>query len=182
MTPGAQGGQGVGRWQRAWDAIDERLALSRLAYPVPTHANGIGYILGGITFFGFLILAATGIWLAQFYHPTPTTARESVVYIINVAPLGDLVRGIHFWVANLVSHSATPHGSRPARRANTRGRRRSPAGPHSPLILVLSRSAPEDGRQSQTGALDSTDNSWRRDGTVRAGPMALRWITPKLGY
>ena len=40
------------RWRRAWDSIDERLGLSGLAYPVPAHANGIGFILGGITFFG----------------------------------------------------------------------------------------------------------------------------------
>ena len=104
--------QGGGRWRRAWDAIDERLGLSGLAYPVPAHANGIGYILGGITFFGFLILAATGIWLAQFYHPTPGTARQSVVYIMNVAPLGDLVRGIHFWVANLVMATVLLHMGR----------------------------------------------------------------------
>jgi len=101
-----------GRWRRAWEAIDERLGLSGLAYPVPAHANGIGYILGGITFFGFLILAATGIWLAQFYHPTPSTARESVVYIMNVAPLGDLVRGVHFWVANIVMATVLLHMGR----------------------------------------------------------------------
>ena len=98
-----------GSWQRAWKAIDERLGLSALAYPVPAHANRIGYILGGITFFGFLILAATGIWLAQFYHATPATARESVVYIMNVAPLGDLVRGIHFWVSNIVMATVLLH-------------------------------------------------------------------------
>jgi ubiquinol-cytochrome c reductase cytochrome b subunit len=91
MTAGAGAIQGGGRWRRVWEAIDERLGLSGLAYPVPAHANGIGYILGGITFFGFLILAATGVWLAQFYHATPATARESVVYIMNVAPAGDLV-------------------------------------------------------------------------------------------
>ncbi len=101
-----------GRWRRAWEAIDERLGLSGLAYPVPAHANGIGYILGGITFFGFLILAATGVWLAQYYHPTPATARESVVYIMNVAPLGDLVRGIHFWVANIVMATVLLHMGR----------------------------------------------------------------------
>ena len=56
MAAGATTIQG-GRWRRAWQAIDERLGLSGLAYPVPAHANGIGYILGGITFFGFLILA-----------------------------------------------------------------------------------------------------------------------------
>jgi len=97
------------RWGRAWDAIDERLGLSGLAYPVPAHANGIGYILGGITFFGFLILAATGIWLAQFYHPTPEAARESVVYIMNIAPAGDIVRGIHFWTANIVMATILLH-------------------------------------------------------------------------
>ncbi len=101
-----------GRWRRAWEALDERLGLSGLAYPVPAHANRIGYILGGISFFGFLILGATGIWLAQFYHPTPATARESVVYIMNVAPFGDIVRGIHFWVANIVMATVLLHMGR----------------------------------------------------------------------
>src|SRR6266511_3995913 len=98
-----------GRWGRAWEAIDERLGLSGLAYPVPAHANRIGYILGGITFFGFLILVVTGIWLAQFYHPTPEAARESVVYIMNVAPAGDIVRGIHYWTANIVMATVLLH-------------------------------------------------------------------------
>jgi ubiquinol-cytochrome c reductase cytochrome b subunit len=97
------------RWSRAWAAIDERLGLSGLAYPVPAHANGIGYILGGTTFFGFLILGATGIWLAQFYHPTPEAARESVVYTMNIAPAGDIVRGVHFWTANIVMATVLLH-------------------------------------------------------------------------
>src|SRR3990172_7270912 len=101
MTAGAAAAQG-GRWRRAWQVIDERLGLRGLAYPVPAHANGIGYILGGITFFGFLILAGTGVLLAQFYDPTPAGARESIAYIMNTAAFGDVVRGIHFWVANLV--------------------------------------------------------------------------------
>lgn len=100
------------RWRRAWEVIDERLGLSGLAYPVPAHANGLGYILGGITFFGFLILAATGVWLAQFYHPTPAGARESIAYIMNTAPFGDVVRGIHFWVANLVMATVLLHMGR----------------------------------------------------------------------
>ena len=97
------------RWARAWGAIDERVGLSGLAYPVPAHANRIGYILGGITFFGFLILATTGIWLAQFYHPPPGAARESVVYIMNVAPAGDIVRGIHYWTSNIVMATVLLH-------------------------------------------------------------------------
>lgn len=97
------------RLAHIWAAIDERLGLSGLAYPVPKHANGIGYILGGITFFGFLILTVTGVWLAQFYHPTPEAARESVVYIMNVAPAGDVVRGIHFWTSNIVMATILLH-------------------------------------------------------------------------
>ena len=100
------------RWWRAWEVIDERLGLSGLAYPVPAHANGIGYILGGISFFGFLILAATGVWLAQFYSPSPGAARQSIAYIMDTAPLGDVVRGIHFWVANLVMATVLLHMGR----------------------------------------------------------------------
>src|SRR3989304_2020747 len=99
-------------WHRAWEALDERLGLSGLAYPVPAHANGIGYILGGITFFGFLILAGTGVLLAQFYDPTPAGARESIAYIMNTAAFGDVVRGIHFWVANLVMATVLLHMGR----------------------------------------------------------------------
>ncbi|MFZ5853257.1 MAG: cytochrome b [Chloroflexota bacterium] len=101
-----------GFWRRTWAVIDERLGLSGLAYPVPAHANGIGYILGGISFFGFLILAATGVWLAQFYHPDPGGARESIAYVMNVAPFGDVVRGVHFWVANLVMATVLLHMGR----------------------------------------------------------------------
>lgn len=108
MAAGATMSRGA-RWRRVWEAIDERLGLSGLAYPVPPHANRIGYILGGISFFGFLILAATGIWLAQYYHPTPATARESIVFTMNVAPLGDLVRGVHFWVSNIVMATVLLH-------------------------------------------------------------------------
>jgi quinol-cytochrome oxidoreductase complex cytochrome b subunit len=111
MAPGATAIQG-GRWRRAWAAIDERLGLSGLAYPVPAHANGIGYVLGGITFFGFLILAATGVWLAQFYSPIPSGARQSIAHIMSHAPLGDIVRGIHFWVANIVMATVLLHMGR----------------------------------------------------------------------
>ncbi len=100
------------RRRLSWAAIDERLGISGLAYPVPAHANGIGYILGGISLFGFLVLAASGVWLAQYYHPTPATARESVVYIMNAAPLGDIVRGVHFWTANIVMATVLLHFGR----------------------------------------------------------------------
>ncbi|HLF28976.1 MAG TPA: cytochrome b N-terminal domain-containing protein [Anaerolineae bacterium] len=86
----------LGEW------LNERLGLKGLAYAVPEHANSLPYLLGGITFTGFIILIVTGIYLAQFYHPHPADAHQSVVYIITGAPLGDLVRSIHFWTAQIV--------------------------------------------------------------------------------
>lgn len=89
--------------------LDDRLGLSALRYRVPAHANTFWYTLGGITFVGIVVLVVTGVWLAQYYNPDPAGARESVLYIQNVAPLGDVVRGIHVWTAYLVVITAILH-------------------------------------------------------------------------
>lgn len=93
----------IGRW------LDERLGLSGIRYAVPEHANSLPYLLGGISLFGFLILIVSGIYLAQFYHPHPADAHQSVVYIITGVTLGDLVRSIHFWTAQLVTLTVLLH-------------------------------------------------------------------------
>lgn len=95
--------------QRAGDWLDERLGLSALRYAVPEHANSLPYLLGGISFFGFLILIASGIYLAQFYHPHPSEAHDSVVFIVTQGTLGDLVRSVHFWSAQLVTLTVLLH-------------------------------------------------------------------------
>lgn len=82
--------------------LDERLGLNTLSYPVPAHANSVLYTLGGITLFGILVLFGTGIYLTQFYHADPGEARDSMAYIITTARLGDYVRSVHYWMANLV--------------------------------------------------------------------------------
>ena len=92
-----------------WGWLDDRLGLSALRYLVPVHANSLWYTLGGITFVGILVLVVTGVWLGQFYDPEPTGARESVLYIQNVVPLGDVIRGIHVWTAYLVVLTAAVH-------------------------------------------------------------------------
>ena len=93
----------LGEW------LSERLGLKGLAYAVPEHANSLPYLLGGITLTGFIILFITGIYLAQFYHPHPADAHRSVVYIVTSAPLGDLVRSIHFWTAQIVTVTVLLH-------------------------------------------------------------------------
>jgi len=95
--------------RRIWGWLDERLGLGALRYNIPAHANTFWYTLGGITFIGILVLVATGIWLAQYYNPAPAAARQSVLYIQNVAPLGDIIRGIHVWTAYLVVITAVLH-------------------------------------------------------------------------
>lgn len=101
--------QGKDPSSKLWRALDERLSLHSLAYPVPEYANTLPYILGGITLFGFVILFATGIVMTQFYHPHPAEAHDSVIYIITQAPFGDFIRSIHFWTANLVVVIALLH-------------------------------------------------------------------------
>jgi len=96
QVPAIRTGGSVGGW------LGERMGLRGIAYPVPKHANSLPYVLGGITLTGFVILFLTGIYLAQFYHPHPADAHDSVTYIITGAPLGDLVRSVHFWTAQLI--------------------------------------------------------------------------------
>lgn len=84
---------------RLWDWLDDRLGIGGLRYPVPEHANSLAYTLGGITLVSFVLLVITGIYLAQFYDPTPAAAHESVVYIIDQAFAGTLARGLHYWLS-----------------------------------------------------------------------------------
>jgi quinol-cytochrome oxidoreductase complex cytochrome b subunit len=107
--PATGAGEPTGEPRRLWGWLDDRLGLSALRYKVPEHANTIWYTLGGITFMGIIVLAATGIWLAQYYDPDPTAARQSVLFIQNSAPLGDIIRGIHIWTAYLVIITASLH-------------------------------------------------------------------------
>ncbi len=97
---------------KVWRWIDDRLGLNDLSYPVPAHGNSIFYMLGGITLFGIVVLVLTGIYLTQFYHADPTQARQSVKYIITTARLGDFVRSLHFWMANLVIITLLLHALR----------------------------------------------------------------------
>ena len=95
--------------RRARDTLDDRLGLDAIRYPVPAHANRIGYSLGGLTAFALLILIVTGLILGQFYDPDPTAANESVRHIVNDVYLGNFVRGLHFWAAEAMYVLAILH-------------------------------------------------------------------------
>ena len=102
-----------GSWVQRWAiAIDERLGISALRYPVPRHANRLTWSLGGVTLGALLILVATGIVLAQFYVPTPEAARSSVIHIETEVAAGSLIRGIHLWAAQAMYVLAAAHLAR----------------------------------------------------------------------
>ena len=83
-----------------WRWLDDRLGIGGLRYPVPAHANSLAYTLGGITLARFVLLVITGIYLAQFYDPTPERAHASVIYITDTAFAGELVRSLHYWLSS----------------------------------------------------------------------------------
>ncbi len=99
--------RGWGR--RALDAVDERLGIKAVQYPVPAHANNIAYSLGGLTAVSLVILIATGVVLAQFYNPDPAAANASVRHIVQGVFLGRFIRGVHFWAGEAMYVLAILH-------------------------------------------------------------------------
>ncbi|MFD8495794.1 cytochrome bc complex cytochrome b subunit [Amycolatopsis sp. NPDC059657] len=97
------------RYRRATDAVDERLGIRAIQYPVPAHANTISYSLGGLTAVALVILIVTGIVLGQFYNPDPAAANESVRAIVNSVYLGRWIRGVHYWAAEAMYVLAILH-------------------------------------------------------------------------
>ncbi len=83
-------------------ALRERLALRGLDYPITPIANRLAYMLGGLTFFGILLLIATGVVLDQYYNPNPVAAHDSILYIMTRVPFGNWLRGLHYWSASIV--------------------------------------------------------------------------------
>lgn len=97
------------RSRRVVEAVDSRLGLDALRYPVPEHANNFAWSLGGLTAVTLGILALTGIVLAQYYNPTPEVANASVRSIVNDVALGRFVRSLHFWAAQTMYVLAALH-------------------------------------------------------------------------
>ncbi|MCL5961791.1 MAG: cytochrome b6 [Chloroflexi bacterium] len=97
--------------ERAYDWIDDRLGIKPIVkdvveHPVPEHVNpalhprAIVYCFGGLTFFMFLMLIVTGIFLTMYYVPSPDHAYDSVRFITYELNFGSIVRGIHHWSAS----------------------------------------------------------------------------------
>jgi quinol-cytochrome oxidoreductase complex cytochrome b subunit len=73
-----------------------------------THTFG----LGGSSLVLITLLAVTGILLMLAYQPAPAAAHASVLTIENAVRFGPLVRGIHYWGANLLVVVLLLHAAR----------------------------------------------------------------------
>ena len=69
--------------------------------PVPKRGKWL-YSLGSATLFLITLQFITGILLLFYYVPTTDHAWNSIYYMMNDVYMGWLVRGIHFWSANIL--------------------------------------------------------------------------------
>ena len=88
------------------DWMEERTGLVSLLEhflyePVPAKGKWL-YSLGSATLFLITLQFLTGILLLFYYVPTTDHAWNSIYYMMNDVYMGWLVRGIHFWSANIL--------------------------------------------------------------------------------
>ena len=101
---------------REW--IGERVPVSVEAVaamsnePVPNHLKRWWFALGGTPAYLFVVQIVTGILLAFYYQPSPTTAYESVRYITEDASFGWYLRSLHKWGATLMIAAVILHQMR----------------------------------------------------------------------
>jgi len=87
--------------------IDERLEMHDyikkdiLDKPIPKGLN-LSYCFGGITFFLFVMLAVTGYFMNLYYVPSVEEAYDAVDFLTFEVPMGQVIRGVHHWSANLM--------------------------------------------------------------------------------
>ena len=98
--------------RRVLDAIDERMGIRALEYPVPEHANNLGWSLGALTAVSFVILLVSGVYISQWYIPMPEVANQSVREIMTTVWAGAFARGLHYWAAQAMFVFALLHMAR----------------------------------------------------------------------
>lgn len=70
--------------------------------PVPNHMKRWWFALGGTPAYLFLVMIGTGILLASYYQPGPTTAYQSVRFITEEVAFGWYIRSLHKWSATFM--------------------------------------------------------------------------------
>ena len=101
----------MGLQRAVTDWLEERLEVkeaidAELHRPVPDYAARAYHYLGAVVVILIGVEFITGFLLGLYYVPdgagNPAPAYTSVVFIQHTAYLGWLIRGVHFWGANLL--------------------------------------------------------------------------------
>jgi len=81
---------------------------------VKRHAVKLSYTLclGGLSFFLFILLTITGIFLMFYYTPSAETAYPDIEALSTNVAFGSIVRNMHRWGAHLMVLSVFLHMSR----------------------------------------------------------------------
>ncbi|QDU09994.1 cytochrome b N-terminal domain-containing protein [Gimesia aquarii] len=99
--------------KRTWNWIDNRIGFTDYIVPLMVHLVPDNarwwYIFGSATLCAFIVQVVTGIGLAMSYVPGGEDTYESLKYITDVAPLGSLVRGMHYYGASAMVMLAVIH-------------------------------------------------------------------------
>jgi cytochrome b6 len=90
---------------QAW--FDDRFGLSPIfkfmrEKEVPQHKHSIWYYTGSTILLLFGIQVITGFMLVFYYKPTLEEANKSIARIMTEAPLGWIIRSVHFWSASFM--------------------------------------------------------------------------------
>jgi len=123
-----QRGRKAGLPARFWSSIFRRSPIPRTDHdrkwivahtlvlhmrPIRVPARTIRYThtfgLGGMSLVLVLLLMATGVLMMFAYEPSPERAYDSVVGMQEEVLFGRLVRGVHYWSANLLVLIALAH-------------------------------------------------------------------------
>jgi quinol-cytochrome oxidoreductase complex cytochrome b subunit len=85
-------------------------------HPVKVKRHGLKltytFCLGGLSFFLFILLTITGIFLMFFYRPTAAQAWTDIRTLETSVAFGLLVRNMHRWAAHLMVLSVFLHMAR----------------------------------------------------------------------
>jgi ubiquinol-cytochrome c reductase cytochrome b subunit len=94
--------------------LDDRLGYTLNLKPLiehPVPPTGWDYTIGSAALIALTVQIVTGVALAFAYVPTPDNAYQSLVFITDVAILGNIVRGIHFWGASAMVLLVSAHAA-----------------------------------------------------------------------
>ena len=97
----------------AWRFIDDRTGASQAVVPIMKHIVPADarwwYVFGSAALCCFIMQVLTGIGLALAYVPSGGEAFQSLRYITEQAPLGSILRGMHFFGASAMILIAFMH-------------------------------------------------------------------------